>query len=194
MHTVDKFIRERKSVYPRFFTDEPVEERLIWEILESANWAPTHRMTEPWRFIVMQGSKLEELGDFLAAAYKANTPEKKFKQRKYKDKKKKAAQSAAVIAIVMRRDPKESVPEWEELAAVSAAVQNMWISAHAHGLGGYWSSPSAIIGRPEVLPIDEDEYCYGIFYLGRHNMPDVPRERGDIREKVRWMKEKTMSP
>jgi nitroreductase len=193
MHTVDRFIRERKSVYPRFFTDEAVEEQLIWEILESANWAPTHKMTEPWRFIVMQGSKLEELGDFLANQYKTQTDEKKFKERKYKDKKKKVAQSAAVIAIVMKRDSNESVPEWEELAAVAAAVQNMWISAHANDLGGYWSSPSSIVGRPEVLPLEEDEHCYGLFYLGKHQMPELPRERGDIREKVRWLKEKSES-
>lgn len=185
---VDQIIKKRRSVYPKFFTDETIDADTIWKILELANWAPTHRMTEPWRFIVMQDEKLEELGSFLAEAYKESCTEAQFNERKYKQKKEKVTKSAAVIAIVMKRDPEESLPEWEELAATACAVENLWIAACNYELGGYWSSPGSIVGRPSVLPLEEGEKCYGLFYLGKHNMPEIPRQRGDIKEKVRWLR------
>lgn len=188
MSDILSVIKARRSVYPKFFTDQPVDEDQIWKILEAANWAPTHRMTEPWRFIVMQDEKLEELGTFLADAYKNSTSEKAFNERKFKEKKQKAVKSGAVIAIIMKRDPEESLPEWEELAATACAVENLWIAASNIGLGGYWSSPSAIVGQPSILPLEEGETCYGLFYLGHHAMPEVPRQRGDIKEKVRWVR------
>ncbi len=188
MEDILQILKARRSVYPKFFTSEPVDPDKIWKILEAANWAPTHRMTEPWRFIVMQEEKLEELGDFLAEDYKSRCSANEFNERKYKEKRDKALKSAAVIAIVMKRDPKESLPEWEELAATSCAVQNMWIAASHLGLGGYWSSPQAMIGKPSVLPLQEGEECYGLFYLGHHAMPEIPRQRGDIKEKVRWLR------
>lgn len=34
----------------------------------------------------------------------------------------------------------DSVPLWEEHAAVACAVQNMWLAATAAGVSGYWTS------------------------------------------------------
>jgi hypothetical protein len=43
------------------------------------------------------------------------------------------------IAICLRRHA-DAVPEWEEVAAVASAVQNMQLVASAVGVAGYWSS------------------------------------------------------
>jgi nitroreductase len=188
MTVAEEIIRNRKSVYPRFFTDQPVSDSDIWQLLEAANWAPTHRMTEPWRFIVLQGEKKDALGDVLASAYKEQVGASGFSERKFQSKKQKAVQSSAVLAIILQRDPEERLPEWEELAASSAAVQNLWIMASSLGLGGYWSSPKAITGRHEFFSLPEGQTCYGLFYLGHHNMPEVPRERSSIQSKVQWWK------
>jgi len=173
-------------VYPRFFTDEKVSKSDIMALLEAANWAPTHRMTEPWRFIVLEGQKKEELGQYLADQYKSAQSEASFSDRKYKGKMEKALKSSAVIVLIMQRDPKDSLPEWEELAAMSAAVQNLWITASALGLGGYWSSPKSIVGRPTFFDLPAGQTCYGLFYLGHHEMPELPRERKPIADKVQW--------
>jgi len=42
------------------------------------------------------------------------------------------------IAICMQRH--HEVPEWEEVAAVACAAQNMQLVATALGVAGYWSS------------------------------------------------------
>ena len=44
-------IRTRRNV--REFFDNPVADRDLKTIIEAATWAPNHRHTEPWRFIVL---------------------------------------------------------------------------------------------------------------------------------------------
>ena len=44
--------------------------------------------------------------------------------------------------IVMRRQavPDKRMPEWEEMCATAASVQNMHLMAAGMGLGAFWSS------------------------------------------------------
>jgi len=114
-------------------------------------------------------------------------PKGAFSEKKYEKKLKNAVKSGAVIAILMQRDPKESVPEWEEIASVSAAVQNMWLTATAYGLGAYWSSPASPTGISEIIDLNEGETCLGYFYLGHYDPIDLKSPRGPIDDKVRWV-------
>ena len=43
-----------------------------------------------------------------------------------------------MVMICMRRQalPEKVMPEWEEMCAVSSAVQNLWLAATAHGVAG----------------------------------------------------------
>ena len=46
-------IKSRRSFFPeKFVAGEDVPKAVINNILEAANWAPTHGNTEPWRFVV----------------------------------------------------------------------------------------------------------------------------------------------
>ena len=38
-----KVIKSRRSVMPHLFNDYPIEEEELNKVLESANWAPTHK-------------------------------------------------------------------------------------------------------------------------------------------------------
>lgn len=46
-----------------------------------------------------------------------------------------------MVMICMRRQalPEKVMPEWEEMCAVSSAVQNLWLAATAHGIAGMQS-------------------------------------------------------
>jgi nitroreductase len=97
-------------------------------------------------------------------------------------------QTPAVIAICMQRDPKESVPEWEEVAAVAMAVQNMWLVAHQKGIGAYWSSPSFITEMHRFFEFNEGEKCLGFFYMGKYDDGLEPGIRNSsIEDKTLWM-------
>jgi nitroreductase len=95
--------------------------------------------------------------------------------------------SGAVIAICLQRDPAESLPEWEEIAAMAMAVQNMWLCCTEMGIGCYWSSPGLIQYMDEFFDLKEGEKCMGFFYMGRYDGEILEMTRGPIEDKVVWM-------
>lgn len=52
-------IYNRRSI--RRFSPEPLDDTLIWEILESATKAPSSKNRQPWKFIIVQGDSKESL-------------------------------------------------------------------------------------------------------------------------------------
>jgi len=185
---ITQIIKERRSIFPPMFAEEKISDEVVMELLENANWAPTHRKTEPWRFRVFGGDSLHQLSEYMGDFYKKNTRPEAYSDKKLEKTLKNPLRSSHVIAICMQRDPEERIPEWEEISAVACAVMNLWLSATAKGLAGYWSSPRSILQAEEFLQLGEGEKCYGMFYLG------IPQEdvaaqsqRGDIKEKVKWM-------
>jgi nitroreductase len=184
---LSKIIRNRRSIYPSVYTGETVEDEVVWQLLELANWAPNHRKTEPWRFQVFAGEGKKRLAEYLLDYYKQNTEEQDWSEIKMKKIYDKPIKSSHVIAICMQRDTLERLPEWEELSAVACAVQNMWLGCSALGLASYWSSPSSMIKARTFLDLEEGQRCLGLFYIGVP-IPGLESKstRGDIREKTNW--------
>lgn len=177
-------IKKRRSVFPAQYNNKPISKETIEKLLEAANWAPTHKKTEPWRFKVLMGAKKEALGKFLSNKYQEVDPKpKQIKIQKLQDN---PARSGAVIAICMQRDPNECIPEWEELAATAMAVQNMWLCCTEIGVGCYWSSPGLIKYMDEFFNLEVGEKCLGFLYMGYTDdeIPEVARR--PIAEKVEW--------
>jgi len=100
---------------------------------------------------------------------------------------KKDIEAAAIVAICMQRDPLESVPEWEEVAAVAMAVQNMWLCCTEMGIGSYWSSPGLIKYMDEFFDLKEGETCLGFFYMGYSDAELPEATRKPIAHKVSWL-------
>jgi nitroreductase len=187
---LNDLIKKRRSIFPKtYIAGKEIPTDIIEQVLENANYAPTHRLTEPWRFRVLRGAALQKLADFLVADYRKNVPLAEQSEMKIKKMSESPMRSGCVILILMKRHP-ELLPEWEEIAAVSMAVQNMWLTCTAYDIGSYWSSPSAITGRgDDFLQLADDERCLGLFYMGYHNMPDLPAQRTAISEKIEWVNE-----
>lgn len=185
--TLSEIIKSRRSIFPASYIDKEISDQTILAILENANWAPTHRKTEPWRFKVFRKDSLKALGEFTSSYYKENTPEDLFSEMKFKKTLNKPKKSACVIAICMNRDQEERVPEWEEEAAVACAVQNVWLSCTALGIGCYWSSPAAIHDTQEILNLKKGEKCMGFLFMGYMKEGEYKSDRGDVRDKIEWM-------
>ncbi len=180
-----ELIRQRRSVFPVQYNDRPIAKETIERLLEAANWAPNHKKTEPWRFKVLQGNSKDALGTFLANKYQET--EERPKKIKIKKLLENPSRAAAIIAICMQRDPKQSLPEWEELAATAMAVQNMWLCCTEMNLGCYWSSPGLIKYMDEFFEFQPGERCLGFFYLGYYDETPAEGVRQPIDEKVEWM-------
>ena len=48
-------IAKRRSIFHVKYNDKPIDKETLDKILEAANWAPTHKQLEPWRFKVLLG-------------------------------------------------------------------------------------------------------------------------------------------
>ncbi len=110
---------------------------------------------------------------------------KQIKIKKLTENPKKAR---AIIAVCMQRDPNESLPEWEEVAATAMAVRNMWLAATEMGIGSYWSSPELIKDMGEFFDLNEGEKCLGFFFLGYFDEELSEGTRQPIADKVEWIK------
>ena len=95
-----------------------------------------------------------------------------------------------ILAICMKRS-EEILPEFEEIASVAMAVQNMWLYlSSTKKYGGYWSTPSYSLGTEfsAFLHLDNDEKCLGLFYVGtlKNDFLFPKGVRGDWKEKVEY--------
>lgn len=189
--TVNELLRERRSIYPAQYTGEPVDEQVIKDMIENANWAPTHRFTEPWRFTVFSGDGLKKLAAFQSNLYKeVSTKNGTFDEAKFQKLATKPLLSSHIIAIGMVRDPKESVPEVEEVSSVAMAVQNMYLTATANGVGCYWGT-GGVTFYEEAKPffkLGPADKLLGFLYVGNINKDKWPKgRRGPIDDKVEWV-------
>lgn len=187
---VSNLIRNRRSVFPAQYSGEIIKKEIIDEILENANWAPTHKFSEPWRFSVFTGKGLEKLGDFMSELYKKASSQKGvFEEKKYQMLKSKPLLASHVIAIGMKRDELERLPEIEEIEAVACAVQNMHLTAAAHGVGCYWGT-GGITYFDDAKPffnLGEKDKLLGFMFFGIPKSELQSGRRGPIEEKIRWV-------
>lgn len=161
-------IRDRRTIQPKDYSPREVQRDMIDQVLGNAVWAPTHGMTQPWRFHVFTGTARGRLSAFLGEEYKRITPVERFLQRKYDNHVQRPLQSSVVIALGMARDPNGKIPSHEEQYSVACAVQNMYLTCTAYGLGAFWNTGPVLTGDGMVrfLGMGPDDRCLGLFYMG----------------------------
>ena len=183
-----KVIHTRKSTYAYDYSDKKIDKKTIESVVTNALWAPTHLATQPWRFVVLEGKHQLDLSQFMASYYRELYTEKQFSNERY-EATKTYAKNATLIGIVFTPNKKAKLPEWEELAAISCAVQNMWLSCTTLDLGSYWDSSLATMeyGK-EYVNLEKDEQFLGVFFMGhiKEDVPQVRRKRKPLSKKLSW--------
>jgi len=186
----NQLVRQRRSTFPdQFEAGRPVDDTIVWQLLENASWAPNHKFTEPWHFTVFTGEGLKQFAAFQAARYQ-QTAGTRFQQGKYDKLLANPLKASHIIAIILRRSTTVDIPEMEELAAVACAVENIYLSVTAYGLGGYWSTggPTFDNGAREFFDLAEGDRLMGFFYLGHVRLPSMMGKRTPVKEKTTWVK------
>ncbi len=165
---ITDLIRHRRTIYPKDYTDREVHREIIERVLSNGTWAPTHGMTQPWRFTVFTGEGRVALSTFLGEEYRRITPPEKFLQKKFDNVTQRPLQSTVVIGLGMERDPAGKISERDELLATASAVQNMYLTCAAYGLGAFWATGGALTGAGmrEHLGLGENGQALGLFYIG----------------------------
>jgi nitroreductase len=181
----NELVRKRRSVFQSQFTGEKVSDAMVEQMLINATWAPTHKLTEPWRFIVFTGPGIARLAEEQSALYKEVTlSDGTYKEERFQNLLTKPMLSSHIIAVIMKRDEKKSVPEIEEVGAVFCAVQNMLLTASAYGIGCYLSTGGITYFKKanNVFDLTDDDKLLGFLHVGipKENLPDSRRKPVDL--------------
>lgn len=173
----------RRSV-PKASEPAPSREQIA-KLLEAAVRAPTHHLTQPWRFVVLAGEALTELGDAWARGVEAagDDPDK------VRDKPRRAPAIICVIEQPHLENPK--VVEIEEHHAVGAAMQNILLAAHDMGLAAMVrTGPAARLREVrDHLGVKPEELIAGFIYIGQKGEGDDERpmtRRAPAAERTEW--------
>lgn len=155
--TLRKIIRERRAV-KQGYTDKPVTEELVRELLTDAIWAPTHGNRQPWRFIFIDKKNLPDFAKKVAQTY----PEEMRENREA------YLNEPNAILVVIMEEP-EMQKQWEEnYGAVACLIQNFWLLAWEKNLGVVWKTNPHIYHPQvkEILGVKENEKIVGFLHLG----------------------------
>lgn len=175
MQHIDDIIKNRRSHFTKEFTGELVEEALVNRMIVNAGWAPSHKLTKPWRFRVFAKTDLNNLVAKMLEIYLNSTPVEKQSEEKINKIKSISEKLSHAIAIGIHYSG--LVPEWEETASVGAAVQNMYLTlVEEEHATGYWTTGNGT-GTEEMRNFcgwEAPVVHAGFFFLG---CVDVKRTR-----------------
>lgn len=202
-------IKTRRSIMPKDLCGDPLTKAEVEMVLDAANWAPTHKKNEPWRYTVIAGpEKISDYLDFLDTWYSDHKEEiseaayNQFINKLEGCRKHFPVNASHVVVISMVREaggPTQRLPEWEEISAVASSVQNLHLALTSIPQGaGFWSSHTwcrAARDSSEMREFlgltDPEDRVFGAFVMGRveGDMSRFRSKRGDWREKVVWLED-----
>lgn len=185
----NELVRQRRSSFPdQFDATRKIDDAVVKQILTNATWAPNHGKQEPWHFTVFSGDGLQRLADFQSELYKQESGEN-FKEITYSKLKSNPLKASHVIALGMKKTANKNIPEMEDVAAVACAVQNIYLSATAYGLGGYWTTGGVTYkeSAKEFFNLGEEDRLLGFFYLAYVAVPSGQASRQPIEMKSTWI-------
>ena len=187
----NRLVLNRRSVFPKQFdTTQKVPDEIVQQIMVNATWAPNHGQGEPWFFKVFTGKGLQKFADIQSSLYKEEAGES-FSQDKFIKLKEAPLTASHIISIGMKRTTVKQIPEIEDIEAVACAVQNIYLSVTAYGLGGYWTTGGiTYLERAKYhFGLDDRDKLLGFFYIGQVAIPSPPAKRRPVEEKVEWVYE-----
>lgn len=200
-------IKTRRTITPKDLSGEVLPQSQIQALLEAANWAPTHKKNEPWRFTVISGAeKISDYLDFLENWYSDHKEEIPEKESNFFSMKMDGARNSwptnashVIVLGMARNGGKTWLPEWEEICAVATSVQNIHLALTCiPNAGGFWSSHTWCRHARDSQEMreflglkDPEDRVFGAFILGKveGDMGRFKSTRSDINEKVQWMLE-----
>ena len=109
-------ILARRSV--RSFTDQPVDDEQVRQVLEAGRWAPSGRNNQPWRFVLVRDAEKK-------GAVAAQTKYSRVIER-------------APVCVALFLEEAACYDPIKDAQSAGACLQNMLLAAHSLGLGAVW--------------------------------------------------------
>ena len=177
-YPMSQLIKERRSI--RKFKSDKVSNEILEELLEVTSWAPNHKMTEPWRFIIYKDEGSKVLANIMAKIV-ANSPKKKSPE----EVRARFESIPAHVIIVMNEDSNNFVME-EDYAATCALIQNFQLAAWERGLGVLWKADPfiALSQFRDGIGVKPGEKVVALLHVGYPEMTPKSIARTPISEKI----------
>ncbi len=160
-----KVIAERRDM--RHFLPTPIAPELLQKLLQAAHHAPSVGLMQPWRFIRISDMDLRKRIHALVDEERKHTAqaigefENTARMAEFMRLKVEGILDCGELLVATLCDHREqyifgrrTLPEMD-LASVSCAIQNLWLTARAEGIGMGWVSLfdpqalAALLGMPE---------------------------------------------
>ena len=154
------------------FTDDVPPRESMERMIDAAIWAPNHRLTNPWRFFVLEqgGVKRAEVAQL---AYD-NIFERSGNHDNADGSRQRVLDAPALIYVYSVPGDREDITQ-ENYAAACCAVQNLLLAAVAEGLAGDWSTGNTT-RHPrlaETLGAEADWTMVGALFIGQPSRPSA---------------------
>jgi len=184
---VSNTIKTRRSIKPNMMNGQKIPNGHVAALLELADWAPNHGNTQPWNFVVYADPA--KFCEQHAELYKQNTVPEAFNPTTFNNITNMGALVSHVVIASMKRGDLPKIPPFEEIAAASAAVQNLLIGATALNIASFWSTGGMTLRQEfkEFLGLGDDDNVLGILYLGYADEHPEGKRKVPVEEKVKWV-------
>ena len=167
------------------FKDEPVPKDALARMLDTAIWAPNHRLTEPWRFFILEKGSA-------AAATVAGLAHDFALQRSGNAQRAEATRQSLlntpVIMYMYSTPGRDEEGTQENYAAVCCAAHNIALAGVAEGLAVTWETggPTRHPDLGKTLGAEEDWTLATMLSIG---YPDEApgSQRTPVGNFVRWL-------
>ena len=180
---VRDFLALRRSSGKHCLGDPGPTATQLEDLLRVAIRVPDHRRVEPWRFVVIEGTAREQLGEEIAAIATARDDLTSLEQAQAGGL---LLRAPLVIAVVSSPDAGHKTPVWEQELSTGALCYNLLLAARAAGFGAAWLTEwiaydSAVAER---LGLAAGERIAGFIYVGTSTADAPERPRPDLPEKI----------
>lgn len=143
-------------------------------MFQAALRAPDHAWLQPWRFLVIEGSARERLGEVFLEALLARDPQADEAAR---EKALAASLRAPLIVVaICRYTEHPKVPREEQIISTGCAAHAMLLAAEAQGYAGIWRT-GVNAEDPRVtgaLKLADNESIVGFLYFGTRDGREKP--------------------
>ena len=173
---VEQVIKTRRTI--KRFLQQPVPRQLLTSLLDTAVYAPNHKLTEPWRFYILDGESRTQVGEIAASISRAKAkPQARPEDVEFGASQvlKTWAEVPLLLYVTTIPDAQPDLNE-ENYGAVCCAIQNFMLLAHAAGLATSWSS-GAVAQSPELrrfVGAQDNEHMVGLIRVG---YPDLQAQQ-----------------
>ncbi len=183
-------IRQRRTIKAAQMNGQKIPDEMIQQLLELADWAPTHGRTEPWRFFVYSDDGVSAFCQQHANMYQQNAGDN-YQQATFDNLANMGNQVSHIIVAAMRRGDLPKIPPVEEIAAVSCAIENILVAATAAGIATFWSTGEQTLqpAMKNFLNLREEDHVLGILYVGYADTQPPAKRNTPLQEKIRWSRE-----